>query len=345
MPSAVPQFSLVVPVLNEEEVILDSFARLVPILDSLNLTYEVLIVDNGSTDATPRLAAQICDRDARWKYIRLSRNFGYQNSISAGMLAAHGDAIMVIDADLQDPPELIPQFIARWRQGYEVVYGVREKRQGESKLRVIPTMLAMRFISWMSDEVKLPLHSGDFRLISRRVRDAFALLPESDRYVRGLVHWLGFRQIGIPYTRQGRTKGTTKVNPLFLISFTFNAIFSCSMKPLRFFSVLGFSILGLCGALGLATLVSPLLGETWGPTWGTLLLLLILGMNSAGIGVLGEYIARIHAQSKQRPLWLVDYTINLESPTHARPAQGAWYFPAMLPDHQSAQEAAQDRAA
>src|SRR5713226_10137447 len=204
-------FSLVVPVLNEEEVLRATYATLNQVLESLNLAFEVIVVDNGSTDQTPAIMKEICDRDPRWIFIRLSRNFGYQNSITAGMLAARGDAIMIIDADLQDPPELIPAFMAKWREGYDIVYGVREKRMGESPLRVIPTMLAMRFITWMSDEVKLPLHSGDFRLITRRVRDAFAHLPEATRYLRGMIHWLGFKQIGIPYTRLGRRKGESKM--------------------------------------------------------------------------------------------------------------------------------------
>src|SRR6516225_1912479 len=135
---------------------------------------------------------------------------------------------MVIDADLQDPPELIPEFVSRWLEGYDIVYGIREKRTGESRLRTIPTMLAMRFITWMSDDIKLPVHSGDFRLITRRVRDAFAQLPEANRYVRGMIHWLGFRQIGIPYVRRGRTMGATKVNLWHLMDFTFNAIFCFS---------------------------------------------------------------------------------------------------------------------
>ena len=173
-------FSLVVPVLNEESMLPDTYQRLRQVLEQLGLAYEVIVVDNGSTDRTPEIMADICRQDARWGYIRLSRNFGYQNSISAAMTAARGDALMVIDADLQDPPELIPQFIAHWRQGYDVVYGVREKRTGEPWYRVLPTMWAMRFITWMSDDVKLPLHSGDFRLITRRVRDAFASLPDCD---------------------------------------------------------------------------------------------------------------------------------------------------------------------
>src|SRR5262249_2447059 len=258
--------------------------------------------------------------DPRWKYIRLSRNFGYHNSITAGMMAARGDAIMIIDADLQDPPELIPQFVARWREGYDIVYGVREKRTGESRLRVIPTMLAMRFITWMSDEVKLPLHSADFRLITRRVRDAFAQLPEATRYVRGMIHWLGFKQAPIPYVRRGREKGGSKVNYFHLIGYMFNAVFNFSIKPLRLFSVLGAATLGLTFLL--AMLYLGMMFVTTPPPGVTSMLLLALmnlGVMSLGIGVLGEYIAKIYAESKRRPLWFVDYTLNLNEPALARP--------------------------
>lgn len=310
-------FSLVVPVLNEEDVIRDTYRTLTGVLETLPLPYEVVVVDNGSTDATPAIMRVLCAADRRWKYIRLSRDFGYQNSITAGMLAAAGDAVMVIDADLQDPPELIPQFVARWLEGYEIVYGVRQKRTGESPARVIPTMLAMRFITWMSDDVKLPAHSSDFRLISRRVRDAFARLPETNRYVRGMIHWLGYRQIGIPYTRRGRTGGRTKVNPLLLVGFTFNAVFSFSVKPLRMFSLLGSGVLALTTILGLAYLVMSFLFQAPRGIPSVLLLLLInLGVMSLGIGILGEYVAKIYAESKRRPLWLVDYTLNL-GPEHS----------------------------
>src|SRR5262249_48047320 len=266
----------------------------------------------------------------RWKYIRLSRNFGYQNSITAGMLAAQGDAIMVIDADLQDPPELIPEFVTRWLDGYDIVYGIREKRTGESPLRIIPTMMAMRFITWMSDDVKLPAHSGDFRLITRRVRDAFAHLPETNRYVRGMIHWLGFHQIGIPYVRRGRTKGATKMNLLALIGFTFNAVFNFSIKPLRMFSVFGLSVLALTAVLALAYLVmSFVMQPPRGITTVLVLLLMNLGVLSLGIGILGEYVAKIYAESKRRPLWLVDYTLNFSGPSMQRPLDGtAW--PAVL---------------
>jgi dolichol-phosphate mannosyltransferase len=321
-----PQFSLVVPVLNEQEVIRDTYTSLNPVLQGLELPFEVVIVDNGSTDETPLILAEICAQDRRWKYIRLSRNFGYQNSITAGMLAARGEAIMVIDADLQDPPELIPEFVAKWREGYDIVYGVREKRTGESRWRIIPTMLALRFITWMSDDVKLPMHSGDFRLITRRVRDAFAQLPETNRYVRGMIHWLGFRQAAIPYVRRGRLKGRTKMNFPHLVGFTLNAIFNFSIKPLRMFSVFGLSILALTAVLGLVYLVMGFLtSPPPGITTVLMLLLMNLGVLSVGIGILGEYVAKIYAESKRRPLWLVDYTLNLDdaAPLHPVPVPGA----------------------
>lgn len=317
-------FSLVVPVLNEQEVLRDTYRTLSEVLESLPLPYEVIVVDNGSADETPAIAADLCARDRRWKFVRLSRNFGYQNSITAGMLAARGDAIMVIDADLQDPPELIPEFVTRWRQGYEIVYGVRAKRTGESPWRVIPTMLAMRFITWMSDDVKLPVHGSDFRLISRRVRDAFARLPETNRYVRGMVHWLGFKQIGIPYVRRGRAKGHTKVNPLYLIGFTFNAVFNFSIKPLRMFSFLGLGVLAFTAVLWVTYLImSFFVDPPRGMTSVLLLLLINLGVMSLGIGILGEYLAKIYAESKRRPLWLVDYTLNFDAMPLQQPADGA----------------------
>jgi dolichol-phosphate mannosyltransferase len=317
-------FSMVVPVMNEQEVLRETFARLNSVLEDLPMPFEVIVVDNGSTDHTPTIMNQLCAQDPRWRFIRLSRNFGYQNSITAGMLAASGDAIMVIDADLQDPPELIPEFVARWQQGYDIVYGVRDKRTGESCWRVIPTMLAMRIITWMSDDVKLPAHSADFRLITRRVRDAFAHLPETNRYVRGMIHWLGFNQIGIPYVRRGRTKGASKINPFFLIGFTFNAIFNFSIKPLRMFSVLGLTVLALTGMLTLVYLVMSFLTQPpRGLTTVLMLQLMNLGVTSLGIGILGEYVAKIYAESKRRPLWLVDYTVNFGSTVIPRPVDGA----------------------
>jgi dolichol-phosphate mannosyltransferase len=219
---------------------------------------------------------------------------------------------------------LIAQFVAKWREGYDVVYGVRQKRTGEPRLRVLPTMLAMRFITWMSDETKLPLHSSDFRLISRRVRDAYAALPETTRYVRGLVHWLGFRQVGVPYVRRGRVGGSSKVNLRYLIDFTFNAVFNFSVKPLRVFSLLGLGVLATAAALTALYVLGALL---WGPPKGVttilVLLLINLGIMALGIGILGEYLAKVYTECKRRPLWLVDYTLNIDGPAAVPPGEPA----------------------
>ncbi len=311
-------FSLIVPVMNEEEVLGDTYQTLTEILERLGRPYEVLIVDNGSEDRTPLLAAHLCQHDPRWRYLRLSRNFGYQNSITAGMLAAQGEAIMVIDADLQDPPEVIPEFVRRWEEGQDVVYGVRERRTGESLWRIWPTMAAMRLITWMSDDVKLPAHSSDFRLISRRVRDALASMPETNRYTRGIVHWLGFRQLGVPYTRRGRTQGVSKVNWHYLIGFTLNAIVGCSIKPIRLFGLLGAGTLGLTAILALLWTLGM-----GGLTGLHLLLLLNLAVMALGIGVVGEYVGKIHLESKRRPLFLIDYTINLDPALLQHPSDAA----------------------
>jgi dolichol-phosphate mannosyltransferase len=317
-------FSLVVPVLNEEEVLAETAATLTGVLERLGRPYEVIVVDNASTDRTPAIAAELCRRDPRWRYLRLSRNFGYQNSITAGMLAAQGEAVMVIDADLQDPPELIPEFVRKWEEGHDVVYGVRVRRLGEPWWRTVPTRLAMRFLTWVSDDVKLPAHSGDFRLISRRARDAYALMPETNRYVRGLIHWLGFRQVGIPYTRRGRQRGTGKWGVGQLIGFTCNAAINFSVKPVRLFTLLGVGFLGLTGVLTLLWLLG------WPALAGAglhLLLLLNLGVVSLGLGVVGEYVAKIHSESKHRPLWLVDYTVNMAAEARGRVIRGAVRLP------------------
>lgn len=323
MPGDNRLFSLVVPVLNEQEVILDTYSTLTPILEGLGRPYEVVVVDNGSTDSTPGIVADLCGRDRRWRYLRLSRNFGYQNSITAGMLACQGAAVMVIDADLQDPPELIPEFVGHWENGHDVVYGIREKRVGESLLRTIPTMAAMRLITWMSDDPKLPAHSGDFRLLSRRAVDALTLMPETNRYVRGVIHWLGFNQLGIPYTRRGRVKGTSKVNWPHLIGFTYNAITNFSVKPIRAFALLGLFVLALTAALT----VTAFAGLTPAVTGLHLLMLLNLGVVSTGLGVVGEYVYKVHLETKRRPLWLVDYTVNLDPNVLTRPLDAASGLP------------------
>lgn len=314
------KLSLVIPVFNEEQ----GLPHVIPIIrdtmDKLGYEYEIVVSDNGSTDKTEAIMQETSAADSRWKYIRLSRNFGYQSNISLGIRAATGDAIMLIDADLQDPPEMLGQFVELWRDsGYDVVYGVRQKRTDEPRLRIMMTMLAMNIISWLSD-YPLPQHSSDFRLIDKKVQHTFREMNESSRYTRGMVHWIGYKQIGIPYVRTGRKYDQEKrqwgAGVLSLFNFMLDAIFSFSMKPLRMFSIFGIFIIGL------TFLLSGVYGVLWiafrsnfaprGWTTTTILLLMIWGTLSLGIGILGEYIGRIYMQGKNRPLWIIDYTLNFD---------------------------------
>lgn len=309
--------SLVVPVFNEQEGIASTYQTLVNLMETHNFNFEIVISDNGSTDNTESIVQKIALEDTRCKYIRLSRNFGYQNNITVGMALATGDAIIVIDSDLQDPPELIPKFIELWQEGYDVVYGVRMKRTGESRVRIFLTMFAMRIISWLAD-YPLPPHSADFRLITLQVRDAFLELPERSRYVRGLIHWVGFNQIGVPYTRLGRKIGQESrqwfgTGFLSLLQVMLDAIFSFSLKPLRLFSLLGVLVVGLSLVLVIVYLALWLLEDLPpGFTTQTLISLFHLGVTSLGVGVLGEYVGRTYMETKQRPNWIINYTLNLE---------------------------------
>jgi polyisoprenyl-phosphate glycosyltransferase len=313
-----PVLSVVVPVFNEEVALPATYEILNELLEKLGRAYEVVVMDNGSTDKTENVMQDIAFKNPLWRYVRLSRNFGYQNSITCGMSMAQGQAIIVIDVDLQDPPELIHEFLKYWDQGYEIVYGIRIKRVEEPSIRVWMTMQAMRLISWLSD-YPLPTHSGDFRLISKRVRDAFVQMPESNRYVRGMIHWLGFKQIGIPYTRrgrqfggQGRRWGGTGITSL--LSVLSSAVFSFSLKPLRLFSMFGGIMLLLCLILMPVYLFLLIVGREPPAGFATLLFfsLINLGVTSLGTGILGEYLGRTYAEVKRRPLWLVDYTLNFD---------------------------------
>lgn len=325
-----PVLTVVVPVYNEETALPLAREQLNTLLRTLGRTYEVLVTDNGSTDGTEKIMREIAAQDPQWKYVRLSRNFGYQNSITAGMTLARGQAIVVIDVDLQDPPEMIADFLKHWDEGYEIVYGVRSQRTGEPAWRIAITMRAMRVICWLSDH-PMPAHSGDFRLISRRVRDAFIQLPESNRYVRGMIHWLGFKQLGIPYVRRGRQfgqEGRLVGGTGFiagLVSVMANAVFGFSLKPLRLFSAFGAIVLLFTLALVPIQIVLLIMGKPAPPGFMTLLFLLLLNLSviSLAAGLLGEYLGRTYAEVKRRPLWLVDYTLNLaenEKPTTAPPS-------------------------
>src|SRR5258708_13989103 len=282
--------TLAIPARNEA----DKIARLEQVVTAwtrdLPYNFEFMVIDNCSSDATGTLVKALCARDPRWKYVRFSRNFTVEMSITAGYHFASGDAIIVLYSDLQDPPEVIPRFIEKWQEGYDVVYGVRTVRPGDPKCRNFAAKLAYRLIAASAD-VPIPPDSGDFRLISRRVRDALENVSEYNRYMRGLIAWLGFRQIGISYERQPRTAGTRTAPFWNIFFFTFKASTSFSLKPLRGFTLVGiatliFSILAtfLYAYLYLVGSAPP------GITTLIILSFAAFGLNSLGFAVLADYI-------------------------------------------------------
>jgi glycosyltransferase involved in cell wall biosynthesis len=303
--------SIIVPARNEEGNIERLETELNEALSPLPHDFEFILVDNHSEDRTGALVKEICLRDPRWRYIRFSRDFSVEMSITAGYQAAQGEAIIVLYSDLQDPPSVIPALLKRWEEGYDVVYGVRTARPGDAWWRNIAVHLAYRLISRLSD-IPIPVDTGDFRLISRRIRDVLVQLPEQSRYMRGLVAWLGFRQVGIPYARRPRHAGRSKGPVGSLLVFTLNAISSFSMKPLRLFTMFG-----LVAVLGssIAALAYSLLALFGAPPSGVttiiVLLWLIFGFNMLGIGMLGEYLGRTYLEVKGRPLFIVEETLNV----------------------------------
>ena len=304
--------SIVIPARNEQDNIEPLERELGECLRGLPYDFEFLVVDNGSTDGTEAAVKAICARDARWKYIRFSRDFGVEASLTAGYRLTTGAAIVVLYSDLQDPPQVIPTFLAKWREGYDVVYGVRTVRPGDAKWRNGMVKVVYRMISALAD-VKIPQNAGDFRLISRRVADALEQCSESNRYMRGLIAWLGFEQTGVEYERRPRLTGESKAPIGSLIVFTLNAFTSFSVKPLRVFTYFGFGMLALSL---LAATVYVLLFLTGDPPAGitTLIVLALMGIaiNSLGIGVLGEYIGRTYAETKRRPLYVIADAVNIE---------------------------------
>lgn len=323
-----PLVTLVIPARNEEGNIPRLEEEVRRVTDALPYRFEFIVIDNSSSDRTPDLVKDICARDPRWSYLRFSRDFTVESSISAGYHHARGDAIIVLYSDLQDPPELIATFLAKWREGYDVVYGTRTRRPGDPKWRNALVKIAYRAIAW-SSEVPIPTDAGDFRLISRRVRDALERCGEYNRYMRGMISWLGFRQLAVPYERRPRVAGDSKAPFLHLVTFVINAISSYSLKPLRMFTLFGFLVLAGSMAAAAFYAVLSLLGQP-PPGITTLIVLgwIAIGLNALGIGVLGEYVGRTYSEVKRRPLWVVEDAMNLPGVAEVRRGDHADELPA-----------------
>jgi polyisoprenyl-phosphate glycosyltransferase len=316
-----PLLSLVIPCLNEEPAIRETYRRLSAVLTAADIQVELVFVDDGSKDKTPEVLRELQFEDPRVRVVRLSRNFGHQIAITAGLEHAAGDAVAIIDADLQDPPEVLLEFVKKWLDGYDVVYGVRTEREGETTFKLWTAKAFYRLIDQLSD-TKIPLDTGDFRLMDRRVVDALLSMPERDRFVRGMVSWLGFSQISVAYKRAARFAGETKY-PLFkMLKFATDGIVSFSILPLRLATWIGFLASGL-SLLGIFVVVLEryfgVIGLVRGWSSTVIAVLFIGGVQLVCLGIIGEYVGRIYGETKRRPLYIVRERMGFDAKSASMP--------------------------
>ncbi|PPQ38255.1 dolichol-phosphate mannosyltransferase [Rhodoblastus acidophilus] len=306
-PPAQATISIVVPCYNEAKVIAETLRRLVALAKGLQDDVELIFVDDGSSDSTREIVKSYDSDGIPVRLVGFSRNFGHQIAVSAGINAAKGDALVLIDADLQDPPEIIPEMIRKWRDGYEVVYGVRTERPGESMFKLATARGFYRLLNEFSD-VPIPFDTGDFRLMSKSVADVLRAMPERDRFLRGMVSWVGFRQTPLPYKRAPRFAGETKYPLAKMVRFAVDGILSFSIKPLQLSVSLGMTC-AVMAVLGIAyALYLRIFTDIWVEGWTALMIAVLFlgGVQLISVGILGEYVGRIYSESKGRPLYVVD---------------------------------------
>jgi dolichol-phosphate mannosyltransferase len=314
VPSRTVVLSVVVPLFNEELVIAEMYRRLTEALRSCVDKYEVILVNDGSRDRTAELATEICRRDPSMRLINLSRNFGHQLAITAGMDRSRGSCVVVIDADLQDPPEVIPQMLEKWKQGCHVVYGVRAHRKGETWFKKTSAKIFYRLLRRVT-AVPIPVDTGDFRLIDRRVLQELGKMREQARFVRGMVSWVGFKQGEVVFERDQRFAGETKYPFRKMLKFAIDGVLSFSYVPLKIASAFGF----LCAAVSFAFMLYGLIQksfypETVVPGWASTFsaILFVGGVQLICLGILGEYIGRIYEEVKKRPLYVIENEVKFE---------------------------------
>jgi glycosyltransferase involved in cell wall biosynthesis len=308
-----PTLSLVLPIYNEEEVIPELHTRLQQFLAELRLDTEVIFVNDGSRDRSMELLRGISAGEPRYKILSFARNFGHQAAITAGLDYARGKAVVVLDADLQDPPEVILEMVAKWREGFDVVYGKRRSRVGESFVKLFTAKWFYRLFAAMIP-IDVPLDTGDFRLMSRRVVVALRELKETHRFVRGLVAWVGFKQTAVLYDRPGRFAGETKYPMRKMLRFAIDGITSFSVLPLRFATYLGMVISVLSVGVAIWALLAKYVFKVTVQGWTAevVLVSLLASVQLLMIGILGEYIGRIYEEVKRRPLYIVGDGVGLD---------------------------------
>ncbi len=320
-----PVLSVVAPIYNESATLPEFYRRVRQVLDDLNESWELVLVDDGSKDDSANLIRELAAKDSRVRPVIFARNFGHQVAVTAGLDFSRGNAVVIIDSDLQDPPEVIPSLVEKWRQGYEVVFAVRTEREGESWFKLLTASLFYRLIYRITD-VDIPLDTGDFRLLDRKVVNVMNQMRERHRFLRGMSVWVGFRQIGVPYKRAARFAGETKYPLKKMIRFASDAITGFSFFPLQLATYIGFicaaiSILAIPVVIALRTAGSH---ELSGQATTLIAVLFLGGVQLISLGILGEYIGRIYDEAKGRPLYIVRETPE----DFEQPAAQAQHFPA-----------------
>jgi dolichol-phosphate mannosyltransferase len=298
--------SVVVPVCDEGAGLARFHERCRAVLEGLGEPYELIYVDDGSRDGSWGVMSALADRDPSVRTVRLSRNFGHQVAITAGLECATGATVTVIDADLQDPPEVIPELLARWRAGADVVYAVRISRGGEKRFKLVTASVFYRVMRWLAD-IDMPVDAGDFRLLSRPALEALLSMPERDRFIRGMVAWIGFDTAVVEYVREPRLAGRSKYPFAKMMRFALDGIMGFSMRPLRLATWLGLIVSAGAFVLAVALVIARLLGHIPVQGWTSLavLVLLVGGVQLVTVGALGEYVGRIYNEVRGRPLYLV----------------------------------------
>ncbi len=320
--STKPQYSIVAPIYNEEGNIPTLYSRICEVMDTTGESWELILVNDGSRDKSPQLMEDLAARDTRVRTVHFARNFGHQIAVTAGVDYASGHAVVLIDADLQDPPEVILEMIERWKAGYEVVYAVREKREGESWFKLLTAGIFYRTLYRITD-IDIPLDTGDFRLMDEKVAAVLRNMREHSRFIRGMTSWVGFKQTGVNYVRRERLSGETKYPFRKMLRFALDAITGFSFFPLRvmiYFSV----ILGILGLLAIPviSILRITQGEHYfgGQATTIVLLLLISSFQLFFLFVIGQYVARIYDEARDRPLYIVARTSGFNAESGAPPA-------------------------
>lgn len=299
-----PLYSVIIPCYNEEAVLRETHKRLMQVLSAMEGDYELIYVNDGSRDQTPQILRELAAADSHVRALQFAKNAGHQMAVTAGLDYARGDALVIIDADLQDPPELIPQMAEKWRAGAQVVFAQRRARAGESAFKKITASAYYKLLSWLTGGM-IPRDTGDFRLVDKRVADVIRAMPEHDRFLRGMFAWVGFQQEAVLYDRDKRYAGETHYTLKKMLKLAGDGIFSFSVKPLKAIAGLGLLLLAAAGITLLTLLILLFCGVPGGLWWLAMLMTGLTGCVLAALGVLGEYVARIYDEARKRPLYIV----------------------------------------